>query len=92
MGAVRGSRFLTACALLALTASACRSGGDASRAGDPVIVAVGDIACDPADPSFNGGDGTTDNCQQAATSEIAIAANPTAVPSAGQSVPALLYS
>jgi len=79
MGAVRGSRFLTACALLALTASACRSGGDASRAGDPVIVAVGDIACDPADPSFNGGDGTTDNCQQAATSEIAIAANPTAV-------------
>ena len=30
--------------------------GPSSRAqGDPVIAAAGDIACDPADESFNGG-------------------------------------
>jgi hypothetical protein len=44
-----------------------------------LIVAVGDIACDPANPSFAGGRGTTNNCQQAATSDLALAANPTAV-------------
>ncbi len=44
-----------------------------------MIVAVGDIACDPANPSFAGGQGATNNCQQAATSDLAVAANPTAV-------------
>ena len=74
------SRFVLACACGLLALSACHSGGEtASDGNDPVIVAVGDIACDPADPSFNGGQGTTNNCQQAATSEVAIAANPAAV-------------
>jgi acid phosphatase type 7 len=30
------------------------------------VVAVGDIACDPAHPSFNDGNGTVDECQQKA--------------------------
>ncbi|HEX8075089.1 MAG TPA: LamG-like jellyroll fold domain-containing protein [Thermoleophilaceae bacterium] len=37
---------------------------------DPVIGAAGDIACDPADPAFNGGNGTADRCQQKATSNL----------------------
>lgn len=38
--------------------------------GDPVIAAAGDIACDPADPSFNGGHGTSTACRQMATSDL----------------------
>jgi acid phosphatase type 7 len=37
---------------------------------DPVIAAAGDIACDPTDPGFNGGNGTSGRCQQKATSNL----------------------
>lgn len=37
---------------------------------DPVIAAVGDIACDPVDQNFNGGLGTGAGCQQLATSNL----------------------
>jgi acid phosphatase type 7 len=36
----------------------------------PVIVAAGDIACDPATPEFNAGLGTTNACRQLATSDL----------------------
>ena len=36
----------------------------ASAAGDPVIAAAGDIACDPADSGFNGGNGTAKRCHE----------------------------
>ncbi len=39
-------------------------------AGDPVIAAAGDIACDPTSGNFNGGQGTTAACRQMATSDI----------------------
>jgi calcineurin-like phosphoesterase family protein len=39
-------------------------------AGDPIIAAAGDIACDPTSASFNGGRGTAAACQQMATSDI----------------------
>lgn len=42
----------------------------ASRAADKVIGAAGDIACDPTDPSFNGGSGTATNCRMRATSDL----------------------
>src|SRR5437868_3414032 len=47
----------------------------ASRgASDPVVVAAGDIACDPGDPNYNGGTGTGISCMQLATSnELATA-------------------
>ncbi|MEA2521681.1 MAG: hypothetical protein QOI81_1327 [Actinomycetota bacterium] len=67
---------------MAVVASACYSGSASAppaRGGDPLIVAVGDIACDPANPSFAAGRGTTNNCQQAATSDLAVGADPTAV-------------
>ncbi|HUC20085.1 MAG TPA: metallophosphoesterase, partial [Candidatus Polarisedimenticolaceae bacterium] len=53
---------------------------DQGRAsGDPVIVAVGDIACDPTDASYNGGNGTATNCRMKATSDLALSINPTNV-------------
>jgi hypothetical protein len=36
--------------------------------GDPVVAAVGDMACDPSDPNFNGGLGTATNCAEARVS------------------------
>lgn len=44
-----------------------------------VVVAAGDIACDPKYPNFNGGQGTDAGCQQKATSDVALAAQPQAV-------------
>jgi hypothetical protein len=43
-------------------------------AADPVLVAAGDIACDPGDPNFHGGAGTTarrpGRCRDRATAEL----------------------
>ena len=47
--------------------------------GDPVVMAAGDIACDPNDGSFNGGSGTSGSCRQKATSDLLLAADPAAV-------------
>jgi hypothetical protein len=44
----------------------------ASAAGDPVVAAAGDIACDPAQSGFNAGNGTSTYCQQKATSNALI--------------------
>jgi chitodextrinase len=46
---------------------------------DPVIAAAGDIACDPLDSQFNGGNGTSDACRQLATSNILFASDLAAV-------------
>lgn len=43
------------------------------------VVAAGDIACDPADPNFNGGTGTATACHMLATSNLALSLNPAAV-------------
>lgn len=45
----------------------------AAQAADPTIAtiaAAGDIACDPTDPFFNGGNGTATNCRMRATSDL----------------------
>ena len=47
--------------------------------GDPVIAAAGDIACDPNDGSFNGGNGTSTNCRQKAISDLLVGRNYAAV-------------
>jgi hypothetical protein len=36
----------------------------------PVLAAAGDIACDPADPNFNGGNGTATLCRQKYTATL----------------------
>ena len=46
------------------------AGLSAEAAADPVIMAAGDIACDPTDPGYNGGAGSADRCHQQATSDL----------------------
>jgi Calcineurin-like phosphoesterase len=46
---------------------------------DPVIAAAGDIACDPTDPGYNGGNGTAGRCRQRATSDLLVGAGLAAV-------------
>jgi acid phosphatase type 7 len=52
------------CALAGLAAPA------AAHAGDPVVAAAGDIACDPTDAGFNTGAGTSSRCRQRHVSEL----------------------
>ena len=51
----------------------------AAAAGDPVIAAAGDIACDPASSSFHGGSGTSSSCRQLYTSDLLAGAGYSAV-------------
>jgi hypothetical protein len=60
---------MTSAAVFATTAAAV----------DPVIGAAGDIACDPADGSFNGGNGTATRCRQLYTSDQLVGAGLAAV-------------
>ncbi len=46
---------------------------------DPVIAAAGDIACDPSNSNFNGGNGATNSCRQKYTSDLLVGANLAAV-------------
>jgi hypothetical protein len=43
------------------------------------VVAVGDMVCDPSDPQFNEGHGTSLGCQHQATSDAAVALAPDAL-------------
>ena len=43
---------------------------------EPVVVAAGDIACDPADPNFNDAAGRGASCHMRGTSEAALTAQP----------------
>ncbi len=63
--------------LSALGPQAARAATAAAQ--DPVIAAAGDIACDPHDPGYNGGRGTSDRCQQKATSDLLMGSGLTAV-------------
>jgi hypothetical protein len=46
---------------------------------NPVAAAAGNIACDPEDPSYNGGVGTADACRQRSTSDLLVASPPDVV-------------
>ena len=46
---------------------------------DPVIAAAGDIACDPTNSNFNGGNGSSNSCRQQYTSDLLVNANLAAV-------------
>ena len=72
-----GSSFSLAI-LIALVCLSAAPGGLARdlrmalAASDPVIAAAGDIACDPASSSFNGGNGTSGACRQKYTSDMLV--------------------
>jgi hypothetical protein len=46
---------------------------------DPIVVAAGDIACDPTGAGYRNGVGSPKNCDQKATSDLALAQHPQAV-------------
>jgi hypothetical protein len=50
-----------------------------AAAGDPVIAAAGDIACDPSSSNFNGGNGSSSSCRQRYTSDLLVNGNFAAV-------------
>jgi calcineurin-like phosphoesterase family protein len=61
----------------ALDAAGHRSGRSepaAARTAHPVIAAAGDVACDPASPYYNDGNGTPDRCRQKYTADLLTAA------------------
>jgi acid phosphatase type 7 len=49
------------------------------RPTERLVMAAGDIACDPSSSDFNGGQGTASSCAQLHTSQLMMAANPDAV-------------
>ena len=64
-----------------LTAPSSASAVDQEN--NPVVVVVGDIACDPKSPTFNNGVGTKAGCRQQAVGDVVKAANPDAFLAAG---------
>ncbi len=50
--------------------------GQQARAADPVVAAVGDMACPPTDPSYNSGNGTSSRCRQRYVSDLVVNAAP----------------
>jgi acid phosphatase type 7 len=77
----RFTRTLAVVLLLAplLGASSRFAVADGAQQSTVTIMAVGDIACDPASPDFNGGQGDNKFCQMKATSDLVAAAHPDAV-------------
>jgi hypothetical protein len=79
--AIRHSRFSSLAVLLgvaaAITISAGVSGGSTAAlatnsSGESVMGVVGDMACDPSDPDYNGGAGTSDHCGERRTSDAMV--------------------
>src|SRR3954463_13521705 len=66
MGHARLGRLV----IILATALAPLATAPAASAADPVIAAAGDVACDPASTSFNGGAGDSTHCRQRATSDL----------------------
>ncbi len=65
-------RYMLRCRMLAVVCAVliARVGvAGASQQGAPVVAAVGDIACDPSDPHFNGGKGTLFHCAELRTAQ-----------------------
>jgi acid phosphatase type 7 len=54
--------------VVAVLASFMAGSAIASQGGFPVIAAAGDLACDPANPYYNGGNGTANGCAELRTS------------------------
>jgi hypothetical protein len=62
-----------------LANSAVVTAANSPQQGAVTVMAVGDIACDPANPDFQGGQGDAKFCQEKATSDLVAQAHPDAV-------------
>jgi hypothetical protein len=70
-----GRRLAARLAIAALVGAALWGGraaapGLATASADVTVAAVGDIACDPMDPDFNGGAGQNGHCMEQATANL----------------------
>jgi acid phosphatase type 7 len=61
------------------SASASQAGIRTSLSSDPVIAVAGDIACDPDNSGFNGGNGSSSSCREMYTSNLLVNAGLSAV-------------
>ena len=50
-----------------------------TASGGTVVVAAGDISCDPNNSDYNNGQGSARRCRMKATSDLAVSMNPSAV-------------
>jgi hypothetical protein len=64
------TRTLKLLLLAVIGCSALTASPPGAVAADVVVYAAGDIACDPADPSFNDGAGTASACRMQATADL----------------------
>ena len=62
-------RAIAGC-LLALAAAWALVTAGSARAAAPVIATAGDIACDPGNSNFNGGNGSSSSCRDRYTSDL----------------------
>lgn len=89
MSHMNNKRFqltLLICFMLLIAAGVALAGAlPLGAAGDPAIVAAGDIACDPTLSTFNGGNGTASNCHMKATASLVLGINPAAALMLGDS-------
>lgn len=65
--------LLVIASALALAPVAVPIGGASGAVTDPVVGAVGDMACDPQDPTFEDGWGTSNRCAEKRTSDTMVA-------------------
>ncbi|HYS37559.1 MAG TPA: metallophosphoesterase, partial [Pseudonocardiaceae bacterium] len=70
---------LSASASMGSAQAASASAAQAASTSDPVIAAAGDIACDPSNTNFNGGNGSTNSCRQLYTSNLLVGSGVSAV-------------
>ncbi len=81
MAAIAGLALLGSVGLIPVAAPPANlaSASQLAQAPDPVIATAGDIACDPSNSNFNGGNGATNSCRQKYTSDLLVGANLAAV-------------
>src|SRR3954453_4757541 len=66
-----GAFLLVACLALLIAGLSPISGPAGAFAdADPVVAAAGDIACDPLNGGYNGGDGTATDCREKYTAAL----------------------
>src|SRR6266851_4853684 len=81
LAAIAGLALLGSVGLIAVAAPPANpaSASQLAQAPDPVIATAGDIACDPSNSNFNGGNGAANSCRQMYTSNLLVGANLAAV-------------
>jgi hypothetical protein len=76
---LRSRLLLVAVLVIAWQTASVATAQPVAAAGDPVIAAAGDIACDPANSRFNDGQGVGTTCRQLAVSNLLVAGHFSAV-------------